>query len=86
MKNDLPHSFVVMVFGSWGRGKTLKEAAVKCAEAGGNKKDRAIVRLVYGDASPSVTSGGYLERTQDSQMFIIGNGFKLGQLMNLEEQ
>jgi hypothetical protein len=78
-------SFLVLVQGYWGRGPTLKEAAMACRKSGGQAKDRAIARLVIGDDKPSVTGGGYMERDQGSELIVIGNGFKLGALLKLED-
>jgi hypothetical protein len=78
-------AFLVLVQGYWGRGETLRKAAEACRKAGGQPKDRAIARLVLGDDKPAVTDGGYMERSGDSEMIVIGNGFKLGALLKLEE-
>ena len=78
-------AFLVLVMGYWGRGETLKKAAEACRKVGGQPKDRAIARLVLGDDKPGVTDGGYMERSGNSEMIVIGNGFKLGALLKLEE-
>ena len=78
-------SFLVLVMGYWGRGETLKKAAEACKKVGGQPKDRAIARLVIGDDKPGVTDGGYMERDADSEMIVIGSGFKLRDLLKLEE-
>jgi hypothetical protein len=78
-------SFLVLVMGYWGRGDTLKKAAEACRKVGGQGKDRAIARLVIGDDKPGVTDGGYMERSGDSEMIVLGNGFKLRDLLKLED-
>jgi hypothetical protein len=78
-------SFLVLVMGYWGRGETLKAAAARCQRVGGRPNDRAIVRLVLGDDKPAITDGGYMERDGDSEMVVIGSGFKLRDLLKLED-
>jgi hypothetical protein len=78
-------TFVVLVLGYWGRGDTLKEAAEACKEAGGRAKDRAIARLILDTADkekPSVDGDGFLR--YHGELFRLGDGFKLGALLNLE--
>ena len=81
----MKNSFLVLVMGYWGRGNTLKKAAEACRKSGGQVKDRAIVRLVIGDDNPIVTPTGYIERDSYTELVIIGNGFKLGHLLKLED-
>ena len=78
-------SFMVLVQGYWGRGETLRKAAEACRKEGGRPKDRAIARLVLGDDKPGVTDGGYMVRSGDSEIIVLGNGFKLGALLKLED-
>lgn len=61
----------------------MKEAAQNCQKAGGRKKDRACVRLITGDDEPSF-DGMSIRRLADSESHVIGDGFKLGQLLSLE--
>jgi hypothetical protein len=78
-------SFMVLVMGYWGRGETLKKAAEECKRVGGQGKDRAIARLVIGDAKPALTDGAYMERDGNSEMIVIGSGFTLRDLLKLED-
>lgn len=76
--------FIVMVLGYWGRGKTVKEAAMKCRKSGGSNGNRAIVRCIINDDEPTVNGMGEICRAPGSQNIDCGNGYKLGQLLKLD--
>lgn len=50
--------YIVSVLGYWGRGKTVKEAALQCAKEGGRRKDKSIIWLIIGDDKASIDSSG----------------------------
>jgi hypothetical protein len=79
-----PHAFVVMTLGYWGRGKTIAEAANNCAKEGGRAGDVAVVKLVVGHDRPEVTTDGYLAYAQNSELFHVGSGVKLGVLKKMK--
>ena len=74
-------AFVVMIFGYWGRGATLQEAASNCVKQGANKRDRAIARLILGDDKPTVDSMGSIWFDKDAENIVLGNDFRLGSLL-----
>jgi len=82
---ETPHSFMVIVFGYWGRGKTIKEAAENCKKQGAKAANKAVVRLILNDDKPSLTSYGYMEREAGSENITIGDGFTLGALLKLDK-
>ena len=74
-------AFIVMVFGYWGRGPTLQEAAALCLKQGANKRDRAIARLIMGDDKPTVSGCGDIWFDEKAENIALGNNFKLGALL-----
>jgi hypothetical protein len=80
-------AFLVQALGYWGRGKTLKEAAVNCSHAGASLGARCIVDLVIGDDTPEVTNNGMnLTVEEGSTILRIGKWFKLSNLVALEKE
>lgn len=75
------HTFIVMVVGYWGRGNSLPEAARNCKANGCRVSERAAAWIITGDDKASVNDRGYIERAPNSENIMIGNNFKLGQLL-----
>lgn len=75
--------YIVMVLGYWGRGKTVKEAAIQCKEQGAKSGQRAIVRLFIGDETPEVSKDGDLLYEAWAEMYRVADGISLGSLCQL---
>ncbi len=78
-------AFIVMVLGYWGRGKTVKEAALKCKEQGAKRTDRTVVYFFIGDDKPEVNDMGSTLRVAGSESFLIAKGLQLCRLTQLED-
>lgn len=76
-------TFIVMVLGYWGRGKTLKEAAENCKKQGVKLTEKAVAWLIIGDSKACVDSDGYIVRDHGSDIIMLGKFFKLGTLTRL---
>lgn len=72
--------YLALVMGYWGRGKTPKEAAMKCKQEGGRSKDFCIVYRIDGDDTAEVNSQGYTIRDPGSENTEHGRG-KLSQFL-----
>ena len=71
--------FIVTVYGHWGRGETLRQAAVSCSKScRGVPGGRADAFLIIGDDEATVIS------TLGPKSIIIGEGFTLLHLLCLE--
>lgn len=77
--------YVVMVLGYWGRGETIAEAAQQCVKAGAKRNEKASLRLILGDPKPTVSNDGYLSRAPGSEMHYLGMGFRLGNLLEIQD-
>jgi len=78
-------TFLTVSLGFWGRGKTIKEAALNLKKSGCKAKDSIAIYLILGDNTPAVDSQGYIVRDAGSENILIGNGFKLNTLCKLIE-
>lgn len=77
-------TFLVMVSGYWGRGQSLKEAALQCERAGGRRMDTAVATLVIGDNTACI-NGLSIEYAQGSEVIELGKGYRLGHFLNLKD-
>lgn len=78
-------TFIVMVFGYWGRSKvSLKDAAQQCHKAGGGRTNIASAKIILGDDDARI-SDGHIEYNQGSEVVELGIGFKLGHFLNLKD-
>ena len=77
--------FIVMTLGYWGRGETLKQAALNCKKTmGGVPGARACAFLIEGDDKATVDGMGCICRDSGSENITIGAGFTLNHLLCLE--
>lgn len=76
-----PTTYVVLVLGYWGKGKSLSEAAAKCFEAGGRKQDKAFMYLVQNDPDCCVSDNGSLCYNASANCIRLGGVKSLGALI-----
>lgn len=81
-------TYVVVVFGYWGKGSTVAEAATNCFKAGAGKTDKALIYLYSGEGEKEITVDGMgnIHYPLTMESFRIGNGFKLGNLMDVDKE
>ena len=80
-------AFLVQAPGYWGRGKTLKEAALQVRQHGLGRTEFVIVDLVIGDDKPEVINNGMnLSYQHGSQVIRVGTSFELRHLLNLDTE
>lgn len=48
-------TFVVVSLGYWGKGETLKEAAVNCVKSGGTMSDKCVAYCYVGERAGETT-------------------------------
>ena len=53
-------TYIVMVYGYWAKGETLKDAITRLSDIVKNKNDRVSLHIVLNDPSAQIDSVGYI--------------------------
>jgi hypothetical protein len=78
---EMKKAFLVRSLKYWGRGETIKEAALQCRSEGAELGDPVVVKLVLGDEFPTMTGTGEIFTEKKCEVVDIGSGWDLGHFL-----
>jgi len=79
----MKHIFIVMVVGYWGKGESIKLAALKCKKSGANSSDKALIKMVTGDETAYVDDYGAINHKMGAEVIHIAKFIPLSVLTKL---